>query len=122
MNPRSIRHISAGTMIAASVNQVAPMSFIPAPTTMNFVNCTAKGMWQRVGINTMDSTLKFITPETAQHIRALAATDRFEFVQDKCSKWRWRRVSERGAVLGTSSRGWHKRSECEINAIIMGMV
>lgn len=42
-------------------------------------------------------------------------TDKFEVYQDKRSEWRWRRTASNGQIVGASSEGYSRRSDCEAN-------
>ncbi len=42
--------------------------------------------------------------------------DKWIFYQDDNGKWRWRRTSPNGRIVGASSQGYVNRSDCEENA------
>lgn len=42
-------------------------------------------------------------------------TDKFEVYQDKRGEWRWRRKASNGNIVGASSEGYKKRTDCEAN-------
>lgn len=42
--------------------------------------------------------------------------DRFEFYLDNRGKWRWRRHSSNGRIVGASSQGYVNRQSCVENA------
>ena len=41
--------------------------------------------------------------------------DSFEVYQDKRGEYRWRRKASNGRIVGASSEGYTKRSDCEAN-------
>lgn len=43
-------------------------------------------------------------------------TDKVKFYRDARGKWRWRRVAENGEIVGASTQGYVKKSECQANA------
>ena len=42
--------------------------------------------------------------------------DKWEFYKDAAGMWRWRRTAPNGEIVGSSSEGYHNRSDCEANA------
>jgi uncharacterized protein YegP (UPF0339 family) len=42
--------------------------------------------------------------------------DKWEFYQDSQSKWRWRRTSPNGNIVGASTEGYVNKSDCIDNA------
>jgi uncharacterized protein YegP (UPF0339 family) len=42
--------------------------------------------------------------------------DKWEFYQDTDKKWRWRRVSSNGRVVGASTEGYSNKADCVANA------
>jgi uncharacterized protein YegP (UPF0339 family) len=42
--------------------------------------------------------------------------DKWEFYKDTNSKWRWRRVSTNGRIVGSSSQGYVNKQDCKDNA------
>lgn len=41
--------------------------------------------------------------------------DKFEVYQDKRGEYRWRRKASNGRIVGASSEGYNKKSDCEAN-------
>jgi flagellar motor protein MotB len=50
------------------------------------------------------------------HGGELIMNDQWEFYKDVGDAWRWRRVDGNGTIVGTSTGGYPKRSDCEENA------
>ena len=47
--------------------------------------------------------------------------DLWEIYQDRSSEWRWRRKASNGEIVGSSSEGYHNKSDCIANAQRNGM-
>ena len=47
--------------------------------------------------------------------------DTWEIYQDKADEWRWRRTASNGRIVGSSSEGYDKKSDCIANAQRHGM-
>ena len=45
-----------------------------------------------------------------------ATSDKWEFYKDPSDKWRWRRTSPNGNIVGASSQGYVNKSDCIDNA------
>ncbi|MBB4807328.1 uncharacterized protein YegP (UPF0339 family) [Chryseobacterium defluvii] len=46
--------------------------------------------------------------------------DKWEFYKDAANKWRWRRTSPNGNIVGASAQGYVNKSDCIDNAIRNG--
>jgi uncharacterized protein YegP (UPF0339 family) len=46
--------------------------------------------------------------------------DKWEIYEDKRGEWRWRRKAVNGNIIGASSEGYNKKSDCEANAARQG--
>ncbi|WP_418549723.1 YegP family protein [Parabacteroides goldsteinii] len=46
----------------------------------------------------------------------METNDRFEFYSDNRDKWRWRRYSSNGRIVGASSQGYASKQACIENA------
>ena len=46
----------------------------------------------------------------------METNDRFEFYLDNSGKWRWRRYSSNGRIVGSSSQGYASKQGCIENA------
>jgi len=42
--------------------------------------------------------------------------DTWEFSKNNLRKWRWRRISPKGDVMGSGPRGYKNKADCEANA------
>ena len=42
--------------------------------------------------------------------------DTWDFYKDNEDKWRWRRTSSNGRIVGSSSQGYANKSDCVENA------
>ena len=47
-------------------------------------------------------------------------TDKWQFYQDAGGMWRWRRSASNGKIVGSSTEGYHNRSDCVANAVRNG--
>ncbi|NNU79531.1 DUF1508 domain-containing protein [Halovulum dunhuangense] len=45
----------------------------------------------------------------------MSENDKFEVYQDKKGEYRWRRLATNGKIVGSSSEGYKKKSDCEAN-------
>lgn len=42
--------------------------------------------------------------------------DKWEFYKDSKEEWRWRRISNNGNIVGSSSEGYKNKADCVANA------
>ena len=47
--------------------------------------------------------------------------DKWEIYEDKADEWRWRRTASNGKIVGASTEGYEKKSDCIANAKRSGM-
>jgi uncharacterized protein YegP (UPF0339 family) len=43
-------------------------------------------------------------------------SDNWEFYKDNRGEWRWRRIAPNGKIVGSSSEGYHNKTDCISNA------